>query len=168
MSTHSVERQYPCQYCGKVFKQSGNRNQHLRTHTGSKPFQCQFCDKSFAWSSSYKNHLQSHRLVQINIPESLSRAPNFGSEHAQEARGAESEGKQVSCSEEQDQAEDGIEPRDPNISESTTIEHVQIQDEIEDDESQEQPPCYRIELDSMDEEMLTVVIPTPLVMVDTE
>ena len=54
------KKSYPCQHCGKVFAESGNRNRHERLHTGEKPFACQHCDKVFATANTRDCHERTH------------------------------------------------------------------------------------------------------------
>eukprot|EP00038_Savillea_parva_P018964 m.26003 g.26003 ORF g.26003 m.26003 type:complete len:500 (+) comp4282_c0_seq2:247-1746(+) len=52
-------KEYPCDVCGKVFSNNGNRNRHKTVHTGVKPFVCQVCGKGF----SQRSHVDTHQTV---------------------------------------------------------------------------------------------------------
>ena len=60
--THSEERRYHCNICGKAFKRQDHLNGHLLTHRSTKPFACHVdgCGKSYCDARSLRRHKENH------------------------------------------------------------------------------------------------------------
>ncbi|KAJ8927824.1 hypothetical protein NQ314_019706 [Rhamnusium bicolor] len=54
MRTHTKEKPYMCNVCGKTMSMQCHLVQHMRSHTGEKPFKCPECDKAFPSSTRLK------------------------------------------------------------------------------------------------------------------
>ncbi|KAF0023897.1 hypothetical protein F2P81_024527 [Scophthalmus maximus] len=58
--SHTEEKSFKCDFCGKVLKELSKLKRHMRTHTGEKPYTCNICGKSFARNCSLIIHIRLH------------------------------------------------------------------------------------------------------------
>ena len=61
VKSHSKEKPYECQTCGRRYQYSWNLKIHEKSsHTGDMPFKCRFCQKMFTHRRDFRDHVRSH------------------------------------------------------------------------------------------------------------
>ena len=60
MKTHTGEKNYECNICGKRFGHSSSLVRHIETHTREKNYECKLCDKRFSQSGHLARHMKTH------------------------------------------------------------------------------------------------------------
>lgn len=61
MRSHTGEKQFRCDVCGRLFSRQSSLTRHVHNH-GVKPFVCEFCNMSFSNLSIMMNHMRGHLL----------------------------------------------------------------------------------------------------------
>lgn len=55
---HAKEKPFICTICQKGFSDKSTYNKHLRIHTGLKPYSCHVCKKTFSQSGNMRRHMR--------------------------------------------------------------------------------------------------------------
>lgn len=61
--THTNDRPYVCEECGKKFTTAYVLKNHMVIHTGERNFRCDICDRSF----QRKAHLVTHTRSMMHL-----------------------------------------------------------------------------------------------------
>lgn len=60
------ENPYACNECGRRFKWPSALKSHVKLHSdGSKPYSCEECGKGFRWPGSYYKHKKTHLRSEV-------------------------------------------------------------------------------------------------------
>ncbi|XP_059613621.1 zinc finger protein 675-like [Phlebotomus argentipes] len=62
------EKNFPCRYCGKLFRSIYSRDEHVVVHTEERNFPCSICTKTFRHKSNLRRHVRGHYAFNEACP----------------------------------------------------------------------------------------------------